>query len=120
MLNQSSSFDRDRNFLDRVELFLREAIAPQAANLDRDPQALCTALQSLGQRSLLALRVTVGQEQNGTVKQGVDEETYRSFQELVARYSGALAFLQTQHQSAATMIASSQNEDLKRLCCMNQ
>jgi len=33
-----------------------------------------------------------------------------TFQELVARYSGALAFLQTQHQSAAAMLVQSQNE----------
>lgn len=37
------------------------------------------------------------------------EQTYGSFQELVARYSGALAFLQTQHQSAASMLVASSN-----------
>jgi alkylation response protein AidB-like acyl-CoA dehydrogenase len=36
-----------------------------------------------------------------------------SFQELVARYSGALAFLQTQHQSAAAMLVASSNSLLQ-------
>lgn len=39
---------------------------------------------------------------------------FRRFQEEVARASGALAFLQTQHQSAVSMIAKSHNEQLKR------
>ena len=43
----------------------------------------------------------------------VSEETFGSFQELVARYSGALAFLQTQHQSAAGMLVASSNSLLQ-------
>jgi len=41
------------------------------------------------------------------------EQEFRSFQEAVARRSGALAFLQTQHQSAVSMIAKGTNEALK-------
>jgi alkylation response protein AidB-like acyl-CoA dehydrogenase len=56
----------------------------------------------LGDRELLALQVTT------------NDETFRYFQEAIARYSGALAFLQTQHQSAAAMLANSPNEALKQ------
>ncbi|PLZ82331.1 hypothetical protein CBP16_07405, partial [Fischerella thermalis WC217] len=57
----------------------------------------------------LALRVP----QNWGGKE-ISEETFSDFQELVARYSGALAFLQTQHQSAAAMLVASSNSVLKQ------
>ncbi|MBF2072999.1 MAG: acyl-CoA/acyl-ACP dehydrogenase [Synechococcales cyanobacterium C42_A2020_086] len=92
-----------------VATYLRQTVAPQAAQLDRDPVALRSAFQELGERRLLGLRVP--QEWQGS---GVDDLTFRAFQELVARYSGALAFLQTQHQSAAAIIAQSANQVLKQ------
>ncbi|CCH64805.1 hypothetical protein RINTHM_3300 [Richelia intracellularis HM01] len=44
----------------------------------------------------------------------VSGEIFADFQELVASYSGALAFLQTQHQSAVRMVVSSANTQLKK------
>jgi alkylation response protein AidB-like acyl-CoA dehydrogenase len=82
--------------------YLQESVAPHAEALDRDRTVLKRALAGLGDRRLLALQVTDR------------EETFRSFQEAIARYSGALAFLQTQHQSAASMLANSPNETLKQ------
>lgn len=43
----------------------------------------------------------------------ISEEAFRHFQEACARYSGTLSFLQTQHQSAGSMIAKSDNEALR-------
>ena len=88
---------------------LQAKISPQAALIDRQPAALKEALQAMGARCLLALRVP---EKCGGA--GMSELGFRHFQMLVARYSGALAFLQTQHQSAASMLAVSTNELLKR------
>ena len=85
-----------------AELYLRESVAPLAAELDRDPKALREALQGLADRSLLALGITAG------------DDATRKFQEITSRYSGALAFLQTQHQSAGAMLASSSNKSLKQ------
>ncbi|MGB3240078.1 MAG: acyl-CoA dehydrogenase family protein [Geitlerinemataceae cyanobacterium] len=82
--------------------YLQESVAPRAAILDRDRSALQQALAGLGDRGLMALQVT-----------GCQEE-FRHCQEAIARYSGALAFLQTQHQSAAAMLANSPNELLKQ------
>ena len=90
------------NPLETVRSYLQESVAPQAARLDFDRAALHQALAGLGDRGLLALRLDV------------TEEVFGSFQEAIARYSGALAFLQTQHQSAAAMIARSENEPLKQ------
>lgn len=88
--------------LETAIAYLLKEVAPRAAEIDRDRVALGQALAGLGDRGLLALPVTA------------NEETFRYFQEAISRYSGALAFLQTQHQSAAAMLASSSNEALKR------
>ena len=99
----------DADLLKQSEQYLQEFVAPRAALLDQNPQALRKALQGLGERALLALRAPM--EWNG---RGVDELTFCAFQEQVARYSGSLAFLQTQHQSAATIIANSPNQRLRK------
>ena len=98
----------DAELLKKSERYLLEFVGPRAAVLDQNPQALRNALQGLGDRNLLALRNPL--EWQG---QGIDELTFCAFQEQVSRYSGALAFLQTQHQSAASMIANCANQSLR-------
>jgi kynurenine formamidase/alkylation response protein AidB-like acyl-CoA dehydrogenase len=95
------------NLLDTVKSFLESEVAPNANDIDSNPSALFRALRGLGNLDLLALRVPRswgGRE--------VSEVTFGDFQELIARYSGTLAFLQTQHQSAASMLVASSNIDL--------
>ncbi len=101
--------DDQQTLLDLAKSYLRESVAPKASEIDHNPEVLRDALKGMGDRSLLALRVP-----NVWGGAGVSEETYRRFQQLVSRYSGALAFLQTQHQSAADMLTNSENESLKR------
>jgi hypothetical protein len=91
-----------------AERYLREEVAPAAAEIDVDHEALRRALHGLCSLDLMALRRP---EQYGGP--ALTEKAFRHFQEQVARYSGALAFLQTQHQSAGSMIAKSPNEWLK-------
>lgn len=101
--------DNQQILLEMAESYLREFVAPLASEMDSDSEVLRTALTGMGDRALLALRVPKiwgGAE--------VSEQTYRRFQQLVPRYSGALAFLQTQHQSAAEMLSGSENESLKQ------
>lgn len=86
--------------LDIAERYLDESVAPQANLIDHDSQALQRAFMGLGDRALLTLRAD-------------NQVLFRRFQETISRYSGALAFLQTQHQSAAAMIARSPNRALK-------
>lgn len=95
--------------LECTESYLRESVAPLASEIDDDPEFLKAAIQGMGDRFLLALKVP---KSWGGAE--VSEEIYRRFQQLVPRYSGALAFLQTQHQSAAELITNSENESLKR------
>lgn len=88
--------------------FLLEWVRPRAQILDRDPRALRETFVEMGSRGLLGLRV--GNKYGG---HGVEDKEFRIFQEHVARNSGILAFLQTQHQSACNFIMQSDSEDLK-------
>lgn len=88
--------------------YLREEVAPKAQEIDRDPAMLRWALEGLCVRGLMALRRPA--EYGGPA---IGEEAFRHFQEACARYSGTLSFLQTQHQSAVSMIAKSANGGLK-------
>lgn len=105
MIEQANLLD----ILDIAESYLQEDVAPLANNIDSDSSLLREALIGLGSLDLLALRIPKywgGSE--------VSEETFENFQQLVARYSGALAFLQTQHQSATAMLAASKNSFLQK------
>jgi kynurenine formamidase/alkylation response protein AidB-like acyl-CoA dehydrogenase len=96
------------SLLDTAKSYLLEEVAPLANEIDCSPTALFQALRGFGELGMLAFRVP---RQWGGKE--VSEETFGSFQELVARYSGALAFLQTQHQSAAGMLVASSNSLLQ-------
>ncbi len=97
------------NLLPIAQQYFQELVAPQAEKIDKDSQALAIALKGMGDRNLLALRVS--QNWGGA---GLTTQKFRLFQETIARYSGALAFLQTQHQSAAYRLMKSGNEFLKQ------
>jgi alkylation response protein AidB-like acyl-CoA dehydrogenase len=94
---------------DEIEIYLQESVFPQAAILDKEPEVLQATLRVMGENSWLALQVSP--ELGGAGMSSID---YHRFQVLVARYSGALAFLQTQHQSAAALLAASENRSLQQ------
>ncbi len=89
--------------------FLRDEVGPRANEIDTDLVSLRWALDGLCKRDLMSLRRPM--DYGGPA---FNEPMFRDFQEAVARYSGSLAFLQTQHQSAASMIAKGDNELLKK------
>ena len=94
--------------LDQAKEYLRIEVAPRAQQIDRDPEALRTALQGMCDRGLMALKRPG--EFGGPE---LPEPMFRDFQEECARTSGALSFLQTQHQSAVSLIAKGENETIK-------
>ncbi len=96
-------------FLAEAEAWLLGEVHPAAHVLDHDPGALGGALAEMARRGWMALR-----RPSAFGGPGLPEAEFRQFQELVARASGALAFLQTQHQSAVSLIAKGSNDDLKR------
>lgn len=94
--------------LNQAEEYLASEVRPKANLIDADVLALGEALAGLCERGMMAMRRPAaygGPE--------LDEGSFRCFQESVARASGSLAFLQTQHQSAVSMIAKGDNADLK-------
>lgn len=95
--------------LETADIYLWDEIAPIANQLDEDVELLRSALKGFGDRHLLALRVP--EIYNGAE---LNHHLFHSFQEQVARFSGALAFLQTQHQSAGAILSKSNNEALKQ------
>jgi alkylation response protein AidB-like acyl-CoA dehydrogenase len=97
------------DLLARAEAFLLDHVAPRANEIDADPDALREVLNGLCEQGFMGLRRPA---QYGGPE--VDETTFRVFQEAVARRSGSLAFLQTQHQSAVSMIAKWGSEELKQ------
>lgn len=98
-----------RELLARAEEFLQAEVAELANQMDSDPALLQEKFSRMSQLGLLSMRRPM--EYGGPA---IDEISFRHFQELVARYSGSLAFLQTQHQSAVKMVANSENEQLKQ------
>lgn len=97
------------SILEVADKLLREEIAPRAQDIDRDPEVLRWALGEMTSRGLMAMRRPA--EFGGP---DVDEAGFRCFQETVARTSGSLSFLQTQHQSSVSLIAKGHNEELKK------
>ena len=97
------------SILEVAETLLREEIAPRAQEMDQDPEVLRWALNEMAAKGLLAMRRPA--EFGGPY---LDEISFRCFQESVARTSGSLSFLQTQHQSAVSLIAGGDNEALKK------
>ena len=89
--------------------FLRDEVAPRAAELDRSPDALNEIVRDAGRAGLLALKLPP--EWGGP---GLTDDEFRLFQEECARASGAFAFLQTQHQSAGTLLLRHGSEEIRR------
>lgn len=93
----------------QIQSFLQNEVVPQANKIDRKPLALKSALTKMGGFSWLAMKAP--QELGGS---GLNEAEYRPLQIEFARASGALTFLQTQHQSAVGKIAQSKNKSLPK------
>lgn len=95
--------------LDDVQNFLQKRVRPAAQTMDRSPEVLREALEGLIELGAMSLRRPA--EYGGPAWPEAD---FRAFQELICRYSGALAFLQTQHQSAVSLISKSKTEVVKQ------
>lgn len=88
--------------------FLRDYVAPNAHAIDTSVEAMAVAFDEMRLQGLMALKRPG--EYGGPA---ISEADFRTYQEEVARASGAFAFLQTQHQSAVNMIAKQASEGIK-------
>ena len=94
--------------VDAAQEFLAGWVRPRAGAIDQDVNVLREALAEMGRRGLLGLRIP--REFGGL---GLEPLEFRRFQEASARASGALAFLESQHQSACGLVARSPNKRLR-------
>ncbi len=95
------------HLLEICESYLQKSVAPLANEIDLNSDSLKSALEGLGKLGLLAVQIP---EALGGL--GVNDP-WQSFTELLAKYSGALAFLQIQHRSAANILLESTNSALQ-------
>ncbi len=110
-LAQLEKFDKTQltsSTLQRFQTYLTDRIAPVAHRLDDDSALLFNAFEAAGHLGLLTPKIP---ERLGG--KGFNTQSFWQFQSLMARYSGALAFLQTQHQSAASFLLASDNKRLQ-------
>lgn len=77
--------------------------------LDRDSQVLGETMLFLGKQQLLGLKLD--REFGGA---NFSRWEYANWQTSITRFSGALAFLQTQHQSAGSLLQAGNNQALKQ------
>ena len=99
----------DSQVLQRLQACLGDRIAPAAHQIDSDPVLLLEAFEAIGTLGLLTPKVPKGLGGNG-----FSTQKFWQFQSLMARHSGALAFLQAQHQSAASFLLASENKAVQR------
>ncbi len=93
----------------RLQTYLSDRVAPVAQQIDSDPALLFEAFEAMGELKLLTPKAPSSLGGNG-----LSTQQFWQFQSLMARYSGALAFLQTQHQSAASFLLTSENKALQQ------
>ncbi|MDG2992153.1 acyl-CoA/acyl-ACP dehydrogenase [Candidatus Synechococcus calcipolaris G9] len=93
----------------QFETYLDQVVAPQANRLDYQAHLLNQGIQALGQQNLFRLRLP--QEWGGY---NCDLRHYWQIQERLAQYSGALSFVQLQHQAALGLILNSTNTLLRQ------
>lgn len=97
-----------QSLLKIAETYLEKNVHPYAERIDDDVSLLHRSLIGLQEKGLLSLLIP--QEYGGLE---FPLTWFYDYQEMVAYYSGALSFLQTQHHSAIRMISQGKNEPLK-------
>ena len=90
----------EERFLERFERFLIDEIAPDAAAMDRDGSALTSGFERFKREHGLLLQMPVAQ--GGRL---LSPPAFAVFRMQLARYAGALSFLQAQHQVAVSWLA---------------
>lgn len=101
---------KESDIINQAEDFLRKEVLPQAHLLDQDSQLLKDTLDKFNQFNPLFLKLKIAEKWGGLAMGNLG---FYTWQIMMAKYSGAFAFLQTQHQSAIASLNSSNNEILK-------
>lgn len=93
-------------YLERFTQFLLQSVAPVASEMDTNSDVLRRAFEEFKQQ--LGLAVRIPHEEGGHL---LSEQGFATFRIQLARYCGALSFLQAQHQVAVSWLTKSPNQD---------
>jgi hypothetical protein len=96
----------EQTFLEQFDRFLIQRVAPKAAEMDREPDILRNIFEEFKQQRGLTIRMP--DVEGGCV---LSEPGFATFRIQLARYGGALSFLQAQHQVAVTWLTRSPQQD---------
>lgn len=96
--------------LQELRIFLEEKVKPQAEIIDFDSNLLANVVEEIKTINPLWFCLKVPKDLGGL---GFSKTGFYRWQTLISQYSGALSFLQTQHQSALHQIANSDNNNLR-------
>lgn len=99
----------EQTFLQRFDHFLIQRVASRAAETDRDPDILHNVFDEFKQQG--GLKVRMPDAEGGCF---LSEPGFATFRIQLARYCGALSFLQAQHQVAVTWLTRSPQQDRVR------
>jgi predicted house-cleaning noncanonical NTP pyrophosphatase (MazG superfamily)/alkylation response protein AidB-like acyl-CoA dehydrogenase len=96
--------DSETEILNHGEDFLKTEILPIAHFLDENADILKDKLNLMNEINPNFFRLKLGKNLGGLA---MSNRGFYSWQMMIAKYSGALSFLQTQHQSAMVMLTQS-------------
>ena len=97
----------EQNLLAQIYLYLETQVSPQANSIDNDASALSKIVQEIKETQPDIFHLKLSRQWGGVE---ISKLGFYLWQTMIAKYSGALAFLQTQHQSAVSMLCQSQNK----------
>ncbi len=101
---------KESDIINQAEDVLKQEVLPHASLLDQDSRLLKDTLSKFNQVNSLFLKLKIAEKWGGLAMGNLG---FYSWQVMMAKYSGAFAFLQTQHQSAIASLNSSNNQILK-------
>ncbi|MBF2056731.1 MAG: hypothetical protein IGQ45_05780 [Cyanobacterium sp. T60_A2020_053] len=101
---------KEESVLQELEIFLEEKVKSQAEIIDFDSYLLANIVNEIKTINPLWFNLKVPKNLGGLE---FSNTAFYRWQTLISQYSGALSFLQTQHQSALHQIANSDNYYLR-------
>jgi predicted house-cleaning noncanonical NTP pyrophosphatase (MazG superfamily) len=100
----------EQNILLQGETFLKKEVFLRADAIDRNSNILRKTLNTMNKINPCFFQLKLAKNWGGL---GISNLGFYSWQIMIAKYSGALSFLQTQHQSAIAMLSQSKNDIVK-------
>jgi predicted house-cleaning noncanonical NTP pyrophosphatase (MazG superfamily)/alkylation response protein AidB-like acyl-CoA dehydrogenase len=97
----------EQNILQQGEDFLEKEVLLKGETLDKDSNVLKETLDKMNKINPCFFQLKLTKNWGGP---GISNLGFYSWQIMIAKYSGALSFLQTQHQSAIAMLSQSKND----------